>query len=213
MKDAEYATCIDGLGLLEGEEVKRQYVCRKQTLSARSMFDASQRLEERKGLLVFTNQNMIFMQQQGAWSSNYSQALRIPLENISGIVTGGTLIQHIRIRVGAGGFSEEHHFDTFQGENGFMQVGVVQTEINMVLKEAREYEKRLKEREHIHVVFDFSALKDEMTKGGLVMSAYNCPNCNAMVDIPETGKVLICKHCGTPIKPVDIFEKIKSLMQ
>jgi acetyl-CoA carboxylase beta subunit len=25
--------------------------------------------------------------------------------------------------------------------------------------------------------------------------------------------VLICKHCGTPIKPVDIFEKIKSLIQ
>ena len=26
------------------------------------------------------------------------------------------------------------------------------------------------------------------------------------------GKILICKHCGNPIKPTDIFEKIKSLI-
>jgi DNA-directed RNA polymerase subunit RPC12/RpoP len=45
------------------------------------------------------------------------------------------------------------------------------------------------------------------------MTSYKCPECNAKLDIPETGKVLICKYCGTPIKPVDIFEKVKSLIQ
>jgi hypothetical protein len=45
------------------------------------------------------------------------------------------------------------------------------------------------------------------------MTTYKCPNCNGMVDIPEAGKVLMCKYCGTPIKPVDIFEKINSLIQ
>jgi hypothetical protein len=62
------------------------------------------------------------------------------------------------------------------------------------------------------VTLDFSSLKDVMSKGGVVMTTCKCPNCNAMVDIPETGKVLICKYCGTPIKAVDIFEKIKSLI-
>jgi hypothetical protein len=214
MKDAEYSSCLNGLGLLEGEEIKSQYVCRKQTLSARSMFDASQRIEEKKGLLVFTNQNMIFMQQEGSWSSNYSQALRIPLENISGMVIGGTFLKHIRIRVGTGGYPEEQQFtEVFWGKNGMVQVGVVQSEIDMILKEARENQKISKERETVQIILDFSSLKEVMAQGGVVMTTYKCPNCNGMVDIPEAGKVLMCKYCGTPIKPVDIFEKIKSLIQ
>jgi DNA-directed RNA polymerase subunit RPC12/RpoP len=52
-----------------------------------------------------------------------------------------------------------------------------------------------------------------MAQGGVVMTTYKCPNCNGMVDIPEAGKVLMCKYCGTPIKPVDIFEKINSLIK
>jgi DNA-directed RNA polymerase subunit RPC12/RpoP len=70
-----------------------------------------------------------------------------------------------------------------------------------------------KDNANIQIVIDFSSLKDVMSKGGLVMTTYKCPNCNAMVKIPEAGKVLMCEYCGTPIKPVDIFEKIKSLIQ
>lgn len=70
-----------------------------------------------------------------------------------------------------------------------------------------------KDKGRVQIVLDFSSLKDVMSKGGLVMSTYKCPNCNGMVDIPEAGKVLVCKYCSTPIKPVDIFERIKSLMQ
>lgn len=70
-----------------------------------------------------------------------------------------------------------------------------------------------KDKANVQVILDFSSLKDVMSKGGIVMTTHKCPNCNGMVDIPETGKVLICKYCGTPIKPVDIFEKIKSLIQ
>lgn len=82
-----------------------------------------------------------------------------------------------------------------------------------------DYEKKClsgemeKEKGSVQIILDFSSLKDVMSKGGLVMSTYKCPNCSGMVDIPEAGKVLVCKYCNTPIKPVDIFEKIKSLMQ
>lgn len=69
-----------------------------------------------------------------------------------------------------------------------------------------------KNKANVQIILDFSALKEVMTNGGLVMATYKCPNCNGMVKIPETGKVLICEYCGTPIKPVDIFEKIKSLI-
>ncbi len=60
---------------------------------------------------------------------------------------------------------------------------------------------------------DFAALRVFLTQNGVVMSAYNCPKCNGMVDIPENGKLLICSHCGSPIKPADIYEKIKALIE
>ena len=58
---------------------------------------------------------------------------------------------------------------------------------------------------------DFADLKATLTESGIVMSAFNCPKCDKMNDIPETGKLLICKHCGNPIKPKDIYEKIKEI--
>jgi hypothetical protein len=80
-----------------------------------------------------------------------------------------------------------------------------------------EYEKKRasgeigSEPEPVEAVADFFSLKALLTKNGLIMSAFNCPKCSGMVDIPENGKVLICKHCGSPIKPVEILERIKSL--
>lgn len=82
----------------------------------------------------------------------------------------------------------------------------------------KDYEKKClsgeieKEKQPVQIILDFSSLKDVMSKGGMVMTTYKCPNCNGTVNIPETGKVLICQYCNTPIKPVDIFEKIKSLL-
>jgi hypothetical protein len=84
---------------------------------------------------------------------------------------------------------------------------------------AKEYQEKClrreqeKEKANVQIILDFSSLKDVMSKGGLVMTTCKCPNCSGMVDIPETGKVLMCKYCGSPIKPVDIFDKIKTLIQ
>ena len=138
MNDAEYEACLNGLGLAEGEEIKRQYVCRKQTLSASSYVSGSyQTLEGRKGLLVFTNENMVFMQ-QGLWSSNYTLALKTPLANVRRVEKGGTLIQRVSIKVGTGVFSGEHHFDSFHSEKGLVQAADAKTEIDLTLKEFRE---------------------------------------------------------------------------
>jgi DNA-directed RNA polymerase subunit RPC12/RpoP len=58
---------------------------------------------------------------------------------------------------------------------------------------------------------DFTDLKTSLIESGIVISAFNCPKCDKMNDIPKTGKLLICKHCGNPIKPKDIYEKIKEI--
>jgi DNA-directed RNA polymerase subunit RPC12/RpoP len=47
----------------------------------------------------------------------------------------------------------------------------------------------------------------------MVMTSYKCPECSGKLDIPESGKVLISQYCETPIKPVDVFEKVQALIQ
>jgi len=115
--------------------------------------------------------------------------------------------------VGVIGASQKHEFINFISTYGQKEIFEVRVEIDKFLKEARENKKVQKEKRNVQIIVDFSSLKDVMVEGGIVMTAYKCPNCNGMVDLPEAGKVLMCKYCGTPIKPVDIFEKIKSLMQ
>ena len=66
---------------------------------------------------------------------------------------------------------------------------------------------------NLQIIFDFTSLKDIMAKSGLVITTFKCPNCSCRVSIPETGKVLECQNCQTPIKPMDIFAKIKTLIQ
>jgi ribosomal protein L40E len=133
---------IDNLGLLEGEETKLKYPCSRVTISSPSMWDGKVRQEFKKGLLVFTTDNMIFMQQEGG--SDFAQALRFPLESISGLVTGGTLIKNIRIAVGVGGSSEQHEFAGFQSViTRQQQIQDVRAEIERLLKVSREEKKRL----------------------------------------------------------------------
>ncbi|MDR2203754.1 MAG: hypothetical protein LBE76_05600 [Nitrososphaerota archaeon] len=58
---------------------------------------------------------------------------------------------------------------------------------------------------------DFADLKVFLTESGIVMSAVNCPKCEGMNEIPEAGKLLVCRQCGNAIKPKDIQEKIEKM--
>ncbi len=70
-----------------------------------------------------------------------------------------------------------------------------------------------KTSKRIQVVLDFSSLKTTIEKGGVIMTTFKCPSCNAILPIPDHGKLLICEYCNAPIKAIDIFEKIKSLLE
>jgi hypothetical protein len=70
-----------------------------------------------------------------------------------------------------------------------------------------------KTSKRIQVVLDFSGLKKTIEKGGIILTTFKCPSCNAMLPIPYHGKLLICEYCNVPIKATDIFEKIKSLLE
>jgi ribosomal protein L40E len=140
MSDKEYQNCIATLGLLDGEKTMLQVVCRRYHESPPSVWRKKEQVtkESHKGFLVLTNDNMIFMQQQGAWSSNYAQGLRIPLEHVTGVVSGGTVMKHIRVTVEQTG-SDQHEFIRFEGRG----VDGVRTDIERVLNEARQEKKKL----------------------------------------------------------------------
>jgi DNA-directed RNA polymerase subunit RPC12/RpoP len=76
-------------------------------------------------------------------------------------------------------------------------------------KEALEAERK---RDKIHVLLDFSFLKDIMEKGGLIMQVLKCPECGASFDFPQSGNLTKCTHCGKTIYAQDIFEKVKDLI-
>jgi hypothetical protein len=135
-------------------------------------------MESKKGLLVFTNDNMVFMQQEGTWSSNYAQALRVPLENISGVVSGGTMITHIRVLVGVGGSSEQHEFATFQSAG--KPIHMVRSDIENLLKEFRQERKRLAQ---------------EAITRGTVPTMIFCKFCGTRNKADQSH----CGSCGAPL--------------
>jgi DNA-directed RNA polymerase subunit RPC12/RpoP len=62
-------------------------------------------------------------------------------------------------------------------------------------------------------IVDFAALNVFLKENGVVMSTFSCLKCSNMIEIPENGKILICKYCGYPIKPADVYEKVRALTE
>jgi len=155
------------------------------------------------GFLIVTNQRVLFACKLGFMAKDYGIMFGINLENI------------VSVSPGKFGFNDKLVILDKNGQHrDFIKPKIhsLVPIINEAISERRNQLEAQKERERVQIVLDFSSLKDIMAKGGIVMSAYNCPKCNAMVDIPEAGKIMFCKYCGTPIKPVDIFDRIKSLL-
>src|SRR5207245_1871462 len=76
----------------------------------------------------------------------------------------------------------------------------------------RERIQKEKQREHVQVVLDFSSIRDTLAKGGVVVTTFKCAQCSGPLDLPETGRQTTCRYCGAMIRPVDLFDKIKSLV-
>lgn len=183
LSDSEYQVCLDSLGLLEGEEIRLEYGCARRyfarSVAAAVLTGSAERAYVKKGLLVFTNYNVIFMQQEGK-SSHYAQALRVPLEHINGVISGGTalLFKYVKISVGIGGTSEQHEFVKFFSTK--QPVHEIRAEIEILLKEVREEKKRL--------------AQEAMAKGTVPQMIF-CRFCGARNKSDQS----ICVNCGAPL--------------
>lgn len=183
--DSDYEACLSNLGLLEGEEIRLQYVGTRPVVSV-SAWDGNQSEDFKPGLLVFTNDNMVFMQREKA--GDFAQALRIPLENINGLVTGGTFIHHVLITVGTAGIAQQIKFNPvpiagsdgksiLKGREATLKV---RADVEKLLKDVREEKRRL---------------ATEALAKGVTPAMVFCKFCGSR----NKADQLKCVSCGAPL--------------
>jgi ribosomal protein S27AE len=162
--------------------------------------------ERKNGLLVLTNQRLLFLEEHGVFGKSYHQVLAVPLLKVQGISMGGMLVPFVSIADDMG----THMFHIAGvGKNDFEPFKQLIMDHCRKRREDIEAEKR---KERVQVVLDFSSLKDYMEKGGLVLQKTKCPECGAPMALPTTGNQTKCEHCGSTVYAQDIFEKVKSLI-
>jgi hypothetical protein len=167
----------------------------------------TQQVKTRKnGFLVLTNQKLVFLEEHGVFGKSYHPIMSIQLAKLGGISMGGTLMPFVSI-------ADESATNIFHlqgiGKNEFEPFRAYIADACSKRKNDLENEKK---KERIQFTIDFSELKQFMVNGGLVLQKTKCPECNAPIPIPETGKQIQCTHCGSTILAQDIFEKIRSLI-
>lgn len=129
-------------------------------------------------------------------------ALEIPLQHVAGISETGRITKRICI-------------SDRDGEYRFRLVAALKEFRNLLEKTLTERKRdleRIRKKERVHVMIDFSFIKDYMKEGGLTLRTIKCPECNAPIRMPKDGTEMICEYCKNPIHAQDIFEKIKSLI-
>jgi len=169
ISDKDYQKCVDNLGLLEGETIRLEYVCMRNTWVKSNFRETGQKEEIHRGLLVLTNDNLIFMQKEGVFNARYGQALHIPLESILGTYIGGVLQKHLKIKTDI----EELQFSLFKN----VKAQEAREAIEKLLKTAREEKKKI-------------AL--EAREQGKMPTMIFCKYCGARNKTTETH----CKNCG-----------------
>ena len=161
--------------------------------------------EKEKGTLVLTNKRLLWATRRGIFGKSYHLTQEIPLEDIKGVSRGGKISKYISIVD-----SENEYRLHLSGMYSSMP------EFNPLIRTAMEARRKEIETEkrkaRVHIMLDFSSLKDYMKKGGLVLQTVKCPVCSAPLKLPESGNQVTCEHCGNTVYAQDIFEKVKALI-
>jgi DNA-directed RNA polymerase subunit RPC12/RpoP len=159
-----------------------------------------------KGFLVLTSQRIVFVKQRGVFGKSYHIDMSIPLEGLRGLSMGGLMMKYVSL-TDAGGEKVFHVRGI--GEPQFPDFrAMIQSQVGSRQK-AMEAEKR---RERVHIMLDFSFLRDYMSKGGLSLQVVKCPQCGAPMSLPQEGNQVKCTHCGSMIFAQDIMDRVKELI-
>jgi len=161
--------------------------------------------ERKKGTLVLTNRRLLWVTKRGIFGKSYHVTHEVPLEEVKGVSSGGTISKYVSILSP----ENEYRFHLL-GTYGSIQ------KFNPLMRTAMETRKKEIETEkrkaRVHIMLDFSSLKDYMKKGGLVLQTVKCPVCSGPLKLPKSGNQTTCEHCKNTVYAQDIFEKVKALI-
>lgn len=160
------------------------------------------------GNLFLTSKRLIFEHSSGLFSKGVYITLDLPLEGVVNVSVEGTFIKKLVVSAKKGFVSN------FPVRLDFLVKEPTrwQNRIISALKARMQSIEAEKKKERVHIMIDFSFLKDYMKQGGLIMQTFKCPTCGASLNFPGSGNTTTCKYCNSNIKAEDIFEKIKSLI-
>jgi ribosomal protein S27AE len=214
---------LDAVILRGGEVVRERWSASAQIVLSSSA-NGRPSLNSASLIVLITNLRLIAIREMGFHSSNYDLFTEMDLESISGVSLRDLLLDTLVVvnYRAQGGTAELALFglddtpeENRESPNPFKPssdqplkrfMASLEQAVRTRLKEV-ELEKN-RER----AVFDFSALRDQMANGGIVVTTVRCPSCGANIDLPSTGDTIKCGYCGSSIQAIDLLRKLKELL-
>jgi len=172
------------------------------------------------GYLVISSQRVLFVMPSGAIRKSYSAVIEVEFENIKGItfkdgmLTKRLMIGHVK-NGGTCSLVINDLRELREGTNkpgGYANPQSAQQELNQLVQGRLHEIEQEKQRARIQYVLDFSFLRAEMEKGGVVVQTIRCPSCGAGISLPSTGTSARCPYCGSVVYAHDVFEKMKGMI-
>ncbi|HEY3420773.1 MAG TPA: hypothetical protein VGK23_09490 [Methanomassiliicoccales archaeon] len=172
------------------------------------------------GYLLASNHKVYFIKSSGLFNKVYTVSDMVAYENMGGVSFKEAFFEKfILINSQLGGdsmslkFMELTEADPLTlNRKGSPSLQGIQQLLNQTAQKRLQEIEDEKRKEKIQYVLDFSFLKAEMEKGGLVIQTIKCPSCHANITLPSNGSDMKCQYCGSMVYAKDVFEKMKALI-
>lgn len=209
---SEKALALESVSLSIGETVFAtgyvsyeviRHIWKKGLLSTEKFIEKEQII----GYVSFTNYRLIFIEKRGFLNHSFHCKLSLDYERISGISSGGWATKYISVSDENG---MEYRFK-FSGldEN---KIENIKATIRKFIADKKTYLEQKERAKRIQVTVDFSFLRSIAEKGGIVLTTVACPYCGGTLELPKSGNISKCLHCGKQVYATDVFEKMKGVL-
>ncbi|MFZ7138232.1 MAG: hypothetical protein ACOWW1_07425 [archaeon] len=158
--------------------------------------------------LVLTNHRLEYFGKDKIFGGTYEFLLDIPLESIKVLTTSGRLVKSAKIKTD----DDEFHTSPLEPEDKKIPKNEYGEYFREKVLEQIKERKRELDAKKMSLLIDFSFLKAFIEKGGLVLTTFRCPNCNAPIELPKGGAETKCNHCNSVVYAQDVFEKVKKML-
>jgi hypothetical protein len=153
------------------------------------------------GYLFFTNIRLLFIENRGFFRPSFHCRTSINYEEIISVDTGGWILAYFSIVDKLG---TEHRFHISSESK------IVAKRMLEVLISQRKIDME-KEKKVVNVTLDLSFLRP-LAEKGVVLKDFSCPYCGGKLEVPTSGRFFECKYCGRKVYAIDVFDRIKSLI-